>query len=372
DAFEFCQRHGLSEFDSQLVSWLVENHLLMSFTAQQSDISDMNVIEEFVGKVKTSLRLNYIYLLTVSDIRGTNPGLWNSWRASLLNSLYSTSRKWLRESDTNSLQSSQISIDAMKQSALSMLAGRDVNIEAAEQFWKQLEPDYFLRHTDDEIAWHVQTIINADHAGTLVKIRPQTARGCTEIFIYSRDRTYLFHNITNGLSQLGLDVLDARIITSTNGFALDTFLVLGPNGKPLQDKKECEQIEAYLAEMIEHPDSSLHSLGHRHIPRRLTHFQTSPKIQFKECGYDNFTLLEVDTTDFPGLLAAITQVLAKNNIQVHNARVSTLGERAYDIFYVTDSQDQRIDDPQKRAVLAQQLGQAITNRHSEQSSELVF
>lgn len=356
EAIEFCLAHGLSQYDASLVGWLVQNHLEMSMTAQHKDTSDPAVIHAFAEKVSNLIGLNYLYLLTIADIKGTNPTLWNNWRATLLSELYQSTSAQLRVEGPK--DSSQIVV-ALQKSALVQLQQYGHAQHECELFWNELDADYFLRHTDDEITWHTHTALSAkktDHPQ--VRIRQLTSRGCTEIFIYDRDKRYLFANITECLHHLGLTILDARIITSNKGHALDTFIVLDQDNKPINSKKRCDQLEKHIADALLNPIGAGDAIS-TYVSRRLRHFNTEPKVTIQNFPQAAHSNLHVRATDYPGLLARIAHVLAELDIKVHGARVSTLGERVHDIFYITTTDDKKITDKTLEEKLLGQITQRI-------------
>ena len=357
EAIKFCLDHGLSQYDAELVGWLVQNHLEMSMTAQHKDTSDPAIIHAFADKVSNLIGLNYLYLLTIADIKGTNPTLWNNWRATLLLELYQATASQLRAGVP---QDSSKLIQALQKSALAQLAKFGHSQTECELFWKELDNDYFLRHSDDEITWHTHTALEAKQSEhPQVRIRQLTSRGCTEIFIYDRDKRYLFANITDCLHNLGLNVLDARIITSSKGHALDTFIVLDQDNKPIENIKRCQQLEQYITNALLNSEIN-DDASTTYISRRLRHFHATPNVEIKNSPQTALTSLHIKSTDFPGLLARIAHVLAELEIKIHGARVSTLGEKVHDIFYVTTSDDKKITD----SALQERLVEKITERIS--------
>ena len=357
EAVSFCLNHGLSQYDASLVGWLVQNHLEMSMTAQHKDTSDPAVIHAFAEKVSNLIGLNYLYLLTVADIKGTNPTLWNNWRATLLLELYNSTATQLRAGVP---QDSSKIVQALQKSALAQLAEFGHTQAECEAFWNELDNDYFLRHSDDEIAWHTHTALETDETEhPQVRIRQLTSRGCTEIFIYDRDKRYLFANITDCLHNLGLTILDARIITSSKGHALDTFIVLDQDNKPIDSKKRCQQLEQQITNTLIHSDAS-RDASTTYISRRLRHFQAKPTVEIKNPPQSMLSSLHIQATDFPGLLARIAHVLASLEIKIHGARVSTLGEKVHDIFYVTTADDKKITDRDLQEKLITEITQRIS------------
>ena len=357
EATEFCLAHGLSQYDAALVGWLVQNHLEMSMTAQHKDTSDPEVIHAFAEKVSNVIGLNYLYLLTVADIKGTNPTLWNNWRATLLSELYQSTSAQLRAEGPK--DRGQI-VNALQKSALHQLQKYGHSQQACESFWSELDADYFLRHTDDEITWHTHTILSAkDTNHPQVRIRQLTSRGCTEIFIYDQDKKYLFANITDCLHDQGLTILDARIITSSKGHALDTFIVLDEDNKPINDKKRCQQLEQHITNVLLNSDGA-GDASSTYISRRLRHFQATPSVKILNYPQTMHSNLHIQATDYPGLLARIAHVLSELNIKIHGARVSTLGERAHDIFYVTTTDDKKITDDEFKEKLVTEITKRIS------------
>ena len=236
DAEHFCQRHGLSAFDTRLISWLVKYHLMMSLTAQKKDIHDPDVINEFAHFVGDQLHLDYLYLLTVADIRATNPTLWNSWRGALLKELYDGTRRALRRGLDDLIDKDE-RIGQIQTAALNELLKRNIDQKRIEVVWQGFNDDYFLRYSVDEIVWHTRAILKkADDDRALVLIQRNPARGGTEVFLYTRDIGGIFATTTATLDRLGLNILDARIITSNNGYTLDSFTVLEDSGKAIDDR----------------------------------------------------------------------------------------------------------------------------------------
>ncbi len=338
DALHFCSKIGLSQYDARFVAWLVRHHLTMSTTAQRQDISDPDVINRFADLVGDQMHLDYLYLLTVADIRATNPAIWNSWKDALLRDLYYATREALQSAP-------QQPVDKAKRVADTQAACRALLPEFAEddprvrQLWAEVGEDYFRRHSADEIAWHTRAILGSSAEDLpLVLIRGMTHRGGTEIFIYTRDADALFANVTATLDQLGLTIVDARIITSDTGTVLDTFMVLEENGQAINDELRVHEIETALRERLLHPTPVPEQVSRR--PRRqLQHFTVAPQVSFSEDAANSRTVMEVTTRDRPGLLSQIAGAMACCGIRLQNAKIATYGERAEDVFFITDSED---------------------------------
>ena len=362
EAVEFCLSHGLTQYDASLVGWLVENHLVMSVTAQHKDLNDPSVIQEFVDNVSNVIRLDYLYLLTIADIKGTNPTLWNNWRSTLLAELYKYTSFQLRAGaprDTSEI------LNDIQSSALQLLKKKGHSEQACKMFWSELNEDYFLRHTDSEIAWQTAIVINTeDRSKTQVHIHHLIRRGCSEVFIYSQDKKYLFANITNCLHQLDLSILDARIITSKNGHALNTFTVVDRNEQAITDEKACEQIKNSIITALD-SGTLTESSASQFISSRLRHFQTDPIVSIKNARHLDHTSLHIHATDHPGLLASIAHVLAILEIRVISARVSTLGERVHDIFYITDKNNEKILSDEDKQIIISAITEEINTSAEE-------
>ncbi len=357
DAIDFCLAHGLSQFDASLVSWLVQNHLVMSVTAQHKDLSDPTVVQGFADKVSSAIRLDYLYLLTIADIKGTNPTLWNNWRSTLLADLYKYTLFQIRAGlprDTSEI------IHDIKTSALKQLNEMGYDNEECEIVWSQFNDDYFLRHTDNEITWHTEIALKANpDSNTEIHVRQLERRGSTEIFIYTPDRNFLFANITNSLYKLGLSILDARIITSNNGLTFNTFTVVDQNEKPISDKKSLEKINSAITQAVSQKQLSYNSTS-QFVPSRLRHFQFAPKITIKNARHLDHTSMHIHAIDHPGLLANVAQAFALLGIKVISARVSTLGEKVHDIFYITNKNNKKILDKKEQQALIDLVTEKIT------------
>lgn len=339
DAMAFCLHHGLSQYDARFVSWLVKTHLMMSNTAQRKDISDPQVIADFAAIVGDQVHLDYLYLLTVSDIRGTNPTLWNSWKDSLLAELYNTTKRALRRGLEHIIDRTE-RLNEIKQQALSVFQQQTMDVTAIENCWREWGDDYFLRHSADEIAWHTLAILQSTAADLpLVLVRQQSLRGGTEIFIYTHDQEHLFATTTQTLDQLGLTILDARIITTNNGFTLDTYIVLEASGEPITNEYRLHEIPLTLKQHLQNHEQKLVS-GTRRPPRQLKYFSTPTEITFSNDVRNQRTVMELITTDRAGLLSRVGQALRESGARLQNAKIATFGARVEDVFFITDKNNQ--------------------------------
>jgi [protein-PII] uridylyltransferase len=342
ESLTFCLHHGLSLYDARLVAWLVRNHLIMSMTSQRKDISDPEVITEFATLVRSPIHLNYLYLLTVADIRGTNPALWNSWKDTLLLELYTSTMRVLRRGLENPIDQAE-RIAEIRHEALQLLKTRKVDDSAIEQVWQDFSDDYFLRSSADEIAWHTQAIITSE-AGKfpMILVRHHGKRGGTEIFIRTPIDDRLFARTTHALDQLGLSIVDARIIGSKSNLSLDTYIVLEDTGQPIGDPHREQDIYTKLQFSLTHLDREL-TLTRRQ-PRQFKHFAIPTEVEFSRDELSHRTILELLTVDRPGLLSRVGQALMECGVRLHNAKIATFGARVEDVFYITDKTNKPLDD----------------------------
>ncbi len=357
DAWDFCIQHCLSEKDAELVSWLVEQHLAMSRTAQSKDLSDMDVINDFASSMKSQQRLDALYLLTVADIRATSNAVWNTWKDSLLKELfYAASRALSRGLDKPLDQFERMAYS--KKMALEELSLHRISPQMAELQWQQLNQEYFLVHSADEIAWQTRHIIEAKAEQLpLVIIRQMTRRGGTELFLYSQNKDYLFAKVTAALEQLDLNIADARIITSADGYTLDTFIILDQQGEAISDQDCLMEIKAaikyYLAIESEEPPCI-----NKRAATQLKHFPIPTKVSFNHDKKNKRTIMKVVASDRPGVLARIGAAMWQQRIDTQNAKIATFGERAEDLFFITDKNQQPLWDPDD----CERLRQAIINQ----------
>jgi [protein-PII] uridylyltransferase len=335
DAIEFCRTHGFTERECKLVAWLINNHLLMSLTAQKKDISDPDEVKEFAEKVGDMEHLDYLYTLTVADINATNPKLWNTWRASLMRQLYTYARDVIR-SGLGRPVDYQMLIEDTKFAASELLVN-NFSLAEVEKVWQELGDEYFVKESANEIAWHTQAILqHGDNPEPLVLLRAHrnAAEDAVQIFIYTRDQPNLFATTVAVLDRMNLDVQDARIITATTSFSLDTYLVLDRFGTLLTDPDRERKVKAVLVDALSHSDQ-YPGIMQRRIPRHLRHFDVQNTVDIVLNPTLQQHMVEISTLDQPGLLARIGALFMLQGLDIHSARIATLGERAEDIFFVT-------------------------------------
>ncbi len=366
DVDAFCRRHGLSEADTELVTWLVRQHLLMSSTAQRKDIYDPDVIHEFAVEVKSEMRLNYLYALTVADITATNPTLWNSWRATLLRTLYGETRKALRRGLESPIDR-QSSIRACQESALEKLSDRGLDADTVARLWEVPGDEFFLRHSPRQIADVTEAMHAWDMAeGPLVMsvdLRAQGPKGgATEVVLYTRDQPNLFAASVAALNQLELSVHDANIHTADNGLCLNTYVVLNDDGSPLtREAGKREKILDELRRALKNP-ADYPNVVKRRTSRRLRQLTRATEVKIRNPRGAGYTELTIVASDRPGLLATIGLLFHELGLSVLSARITTLGERIDDVFDIVDENGKPIRDRERIYLLENTLRQRLDNQ----------
>lgn len=349
-ARNFCKQHDLSSHDTKLITWLVRHHLLMSMTAQRKDISDPEVIHSFALQVGSIEYLNYLYLLTVADIRATNPSLWNAWKDALLKELYISTHQALHRGLHNPIARSE-RLQENKKEARDELGKLGVSKASIKKSWQHLSDDYFLRYSADEIAWHTIAIAACQESELpLVLLRPQTQRGSAEIFVYTRNEAQIFSICTATLDQLGLTILDARIITTADQYVLNSFQVLEQSGEAINDLYR----EVHICTSLRHGliNKSLKTSKNIHKQsRQARHFPIETTITFLDDPSHKHTIVELVTTDRAGLLSTIGRAFTELDIQLHDAKITTIGSRAEDMFYISDQHAMPISDDARKQQL---------------------
>jgi [protein-PII] uridylyltransferase len=349
DARAFCIAHGLSEGDTALVEWLVRKHLLMSVTAQKQDISDPDVIHRFAGEVADRERLDLLYLLTCADIAGTSPKLWNAWKDRLLADLHTATRLALRRGLEHPVAAEERSAET-RVAALAQLAGFGVGAEDAQRLFAQMPPESFLRGRPDQVAWQATVLRGSAPGATRASVRALArSAGALEVFVHSPDRDGLFAAIVATLDRAGLVIQQARLLDGPGNTVFDTFEVLPVEGQRVLPAAE---IERRLAQALAAPSLDAVKPTRRTQPRHLRHFRLVPQIGFGETADGRRTVLSLVCTDRPGLLADVTRALRGQRLRVHDARIATFGERAEDVFRITDERDRPLDEPQRQALRA--------------------
>jgi [protein-PII] uridylyltransferase len=329
DARRFCRDHGLSADDSALVEFLVQHHLTMSQVAQKQDIADPDVVRRFAALVGTERRLIALYLLTVADVRGTSPKVWNAWKARLLEDLFGLARRQLG----GEAAPATAELEGRKQEALRTLRLYGLSENAHEPLWKQLDVVYFMRHSAQDIAWHTRTLLtHIESPQPIVRARLSRVGEGAEVLVYVRDQKDLFARVCGWFDSRNLSIMDAKIHTTRHGYALDTFLVTD-HGRSPHYRELLSLIEHDLADWIAQP-RELRPPAKGRLSRQSRHFPVSPAVSLQPDERGKQFLLNITATDRIGLLYAIARVLAAHAISVHTAKINTLGERVEDVFLI--------------------------------------
>ncbi len=329
DVRVFCRQHGIGVDDTRLIEFLVGEHLSMSRVAQKSDLSEPEVIAAFAKRVGNERYLTALYLLTVADIRGTGPKVWNGWKGKLLEDLYRYTLRVLggRAPDADA------EVESRKREALTLLALHAEPFEAHKALWDTLDVSYFMRHEAADIAWHARQLSrHVGKAKAIVRARRSSAGEGMQVLVYTPDAPDLFARICGYFDQAGFSILDAKVHTARNGYALDTFQVIRPD---LADyyRELAAMVEADLNRTIETP-GPLPLPGKGRVSRRVKSFPIAPRVDLRPDEKGQRWLLTVSASDRAGLLYLIARVLARHRINLQLAKVTTLGERVEDTFLI--------------------------------------
>ncbi|RZT91397.1 [protein-PII] uridylyltransferase [Rivibacter subsaxonicus] len=329
----FCRDHGIEREDAQLVEFLVREHLTMSRIAQKEDLSDPEVIGAFARKVGSPRRLVALYLLTVADIRGTSPKVWNAWKSKLLEDLYRTTLRALGGAKPNA----EAEIEARKQEARHVLNLYSLLPGTEQALWDTLEISYFARHDAADIAWHARSLHrHVQSLAAVVRARPSPIGEGLQVLVYAPDRPDLFARICGYFDQAAFNILDAKIHTTRTGYALDTFQVISPHIDKNQDMSYRDLIslvETQLGKALA-TDEALPEPSRGRLSRRVRSFPVTPRVSLRPDERAQRWLLTVSASDRSGLLYAIARVLARHEINLQLAKITTLGERVEDTFLV--------------------------------------
>jgi [protein-PII] uridylyltransferase len=334
DARQFCRRLNVSKSDTDLVAWLVEMHLQMSAVAQKQDLSDPEVISQFAQRVGNERRLTALYLLTVADIRGTSPHVWNAWKGKLLEQLFRATRRLLR----GDAMPNEFWIENRKHEALQLYREHvSTDSAATPALWTHTDPSYFQRFEASEIAWHAVELENdTAPAHAVVKVRIPDADNPEQgyrVMVMCRDQPGLFARITGYFEKLAFDIAAAKVYTTVHGYALDAFQILPKSATATRYKDLAGTIERDLARLLDDLASPM-TMPSGRMARQVKHFPIEPAISLHPWRQKPYYELTVSCADRPGLLSAIARVLFDCGVNLHDARITTLGQRAEDVFIV--------------------------------------
>lgn len=352
DARRFCRQHGLSRDDADLVSWLVRDHLIMSGTAQQQDLSDAAVIERFTRRCGSLQRLTALYLLTVSDIRGTNPNIWNAWKAQLLRELYLASRRLLEGG-----QPTLDSVEAKKAEARANLRLHGFETDVERDLWLRLDDVWFLRLSADEIAWQTRRLLQQlEQQAVVVSARLAAIGQGVEVMVYCPDQQALFARICGFFSNMGYTVLQAKIHSTRDGYALDSFLAMDEENPQVAYRDLLSYIEYELAQEIRE-QKPLAEGNAKRLPRQLKYFPIEPDVTLESVEDGRGHVLVLSAGDRPGLLYDVARVLHRHHANVLSAKINTLGQRAEDTFVLSS---EALERASQRLALQRELVEVLS------------
>src|SRR5213078_3494992 len=326
----FCRTHGLSSQDTDLVAFLVEHHLAMSSAAQKQDVYDPEVIRAFAERVGSERRLVALYLLTVADVRGTSPKVWNAWKAKLLEDLFRATRRVL----TGEPLARDAALAEKQAEAARLLRLYALSDGVKDKLWAQLDITYFLRHDAQQIAWHTRNLhyrVQGDQP--VVKARLAPFGEGLQVMIYTPDREALFARICGYFDRSAFNIAEAKVHTTRNGYALDTFVVMG-QGRDAHYQDRIAMIEAELADELK-SDAPLGAPGGGRLSRRVRHFPITPVVDIRPDERGAYQVLSIVASDRPGLLYGVARILARHHVNLQSARINTLGDRVEDVFLVS-------------------------------------
>ncbi|MDR1660817.1 MAG: [protein-PII] uridylyltransferase [Azoarcus sp.] len=327
DAREFCEAHNLEPQDTELVVWLVRYHLTLSHVAQKEDTSDPQTIQRFAAIAGSERRLVALYLLTHADIRGTSPKVWNGWKGKLLEDLFFATQRLLRGATPQQALRQDDRIDYARQ--LLRYYGLRTGVEDA--LWAQLDAVYFMRHSSGEIAWHARILyFQVEAAEPVVKARLPDGDTGIQVMVYAPDQKNLFVRLTGFFSRMGFSILEAKVHTTRHGYALDSFILQNTGDKD-NYRDIVSLIEHELAAALRAPDKIVRPPPAR-LSRHVKHFPIAPEVSLRADEAGRHYILSITAADRPGLLFDVAEVLARHDIDLAAARITTLGERAEDTF----------------------------------------
>jgi len=333
DALLFCRQHGLGVEDTDLVVFLVEHHLTLSAVAQKRDLADPQVIGDFAAIVNSERRLTALYLLTHADIRGTSPKVWNAWKGKLLEDLFRATLRLLQGATPHQA----LGLDERQEEARRLLRFHGLRPGVEANFWRQLDTVYFMRHDAEEIAWHTRHIYYRPQAPEpVVKARLSQVGEGLQVMVYLHDEAELFVRLSGFFARLGYSIADAKIHTTRHGYALDSFFLLDP-GHRANYRDTISLIEHDLAERLR-THAPIDPPASGRLSRQVRHFPITPEVHMRPDEKGSYHVMSVKAADRTGLLFSVAQVLARHDIDLHTAKIATLGDRVEDTFLISGAE----------------------------------
>ncbi len=365
DARAFCKLHNMGQFDANFVAWLVRHHLSMSWTAQKEDISDPDVVEKFAQLVGDQERLDNLYMLTIADMRGTSPTVWNAWKGRLLAELYQSASRLLRLG-LGTTPTTEQRADDIKRDALAYLKDKEVNAETAKMYWNMLGDDYLVRHDPSTVAWHTACIAQSSIADLpIVAARHQAELGGTQFLIFAAEAENLLVTVAGGFDRMHFNIADARIHPIKSGMVLLAFVTFDQNGKQLGEQELLNVSSVLKKRLLDPPQDARPTL--KSIPRTVKQFPTETSIRFSDAPNGSYTIMELVAQDRPGLIHRVAQALVDCKIRLQSAKISTFGERAEDVFFITNRDGEMITDANRLAQIEQQIRMTLDSTKKRMS-----
>ncbi|MCF7498726.1 [protein-PII] uridylyltransferase [Pseudoalteromonas sp. L1] len=347
DALAFAKLHRFPASDGKLISWLVANHLLMSVTAQRKDINDPDVIKDFASKVKTERQLDYLYCLTLADIRATNDNLWNDWKNTLLRELYLHTQRALRLGLENPMDQRD-QIRDKKQQAKQRLLNHGCNEDQIDLIWSRFKANYFTAFSEQQISWHTEHLLSCeDLSQPSVMVSDTAMHGGTQVFAYSPYSGGLFARLVSVIGSKKAQIQHAQVLTTKDGYVLFSFVILEVNGDPIASNR-AQGIKRALDAAISDPKKKIRFKKNR--SQRFKDFNIKPKIVLRPHARKDRSLIEIQAVDIPGLLTKIAEVFQAHLLHIHAARITTVGERAEDFFVVSNNEYQALTDEEQAKI----------------------
>ena len=347
DAIAFAKLHRFPASDGKLISWLVANHLLMSVTAQRKDINDPDVIKDFASKVKNERQLDYLYCLTLADIRATNDNLWNDWKNTLLRELYLHTQRALRLGLENPMDQRD-QIRDKKQQAKRRLLNHGCNEDQIDLIWSRFKANYFTAFSEQQISWHTEHLLSCDDLSQpSVAVSNTAMHGGTQVFAYSPYSGSLFSRLVSVIGSKKAQIQHAQVLTTKDGYVLFSFVILEVNGDPIASNRS-QGIKRALDLAISDPKKKIRLKKNR--SQRFKDFNIKPKIVLRPHARKDRSLIEIQAVDIPGLLTKIAEVFQAHLLHIHAARITTVGERAEDFFVVSNNEYQALTDEEQAKI----------------------
>jgi [protein-PII] uridylyltransferase len=353
-AENLCPRLGMTAAETEAVAWLVRYHLLMSATAFKRDLADFKTILDFAQAVQSPERLRLLLVLTVVDIRAVGPGVWNSWKRQLLSDLFEATEEVLRLGHKQRGRDERIVSKKQRLEESLKLPNT-----AFAKMAKRLPDAYWIAEPDDIIERNARHLLANDASELAIDACYYPERGATLVTVYAADHPGLFYRIAGAIHLAGGNIIDARIHTSTDGMAVDNFLVQDPLGRPFKEQGQLDRLARAIEDALTNRAKLMTQLNAKpKALRRADAFRIAPTVFIDNQASNRFTVIEVNALDRPALLNNLAQALFESKVTLHSAHIATYGERAVDTFYVTDLFGGKIENKSRLKTLEASLLQA--------------